>query len=491
MIGGFLVIASGCSSSAPEATDTLDAAARRAVDEGRAVSVLVFLRDMANLDAAREMPTKEARGRAAFALLSTHAAQSQADLMRALAAEPGVRTRAFYIANAVLVEDAPPDLVARLAARKDVARVVVDREVPFREATPLPEELAAAAAAEGGLSTTNATRVWSELGVKGDGVVVGAQDTGYDWTHPALKKQYRGWNGVTADHRYSWHDAIHSGTPTACGFDSPVPCDDKTHGTHTLGTIVGDDGGANAIGMAPGAKWIGCRNMNLGVGRPSTYLECFEFFLAPYPQGTNPRTEGRPELAPDVINNSWGCGQDETCRGREFVAVLANLEAAGITVVVAAGNSGSACGSIDAQPATVSDSTLSVGTSLFGDGVSFSSRGPSALDGKIGPDVVAPGVDVRSSVPGGGYEKKSGTSMSSPHVAGEVALVLSAVPSLRGKPRQITEIVTRTAKPMRSSQSCGGVSGSAIPNNTLGFGMIDAYAAVRRAQTASTARTER
>ena len=51
--------------------------------------------------------------------------------------------------------------------------------------------------------------------------------------------------------------------------------------THTIGTMIGDDGAGNQIGMAPGAKWIGCRNMDEGVGTPARYIECMEFFLAP------------------------------------------------------------------------------------------------------------------------------------------------------------------------------------------------------------------
>ena len=118
------------------------------------------------------------------------------------------------------------------------------------------------------------------MGYRGQGVVVAGQDTGYEWTHAAIRDQYRGWNGTTADHDYNWHDSIHSGGGS-CGSDSPFPCDDHYHGTHTMGTMVGDDGGSNQVGLAPEAKWIGCRNMNVGSGTPATYSECFEWFVAP------------------------------------------------------------------------------------------------------------------------------------------------------------------------------------------------------------------
>ena len=102
--------------------------------------------------------------------------------------------------------------------------------------------------------------------------------------HPALKASYRGWDGSTADHNYNWHDAITSGNGGVCGLDSPEPCDDYGHGTHTMGTMIGNDmdsaepgwpnDAANAIGVAPGARWIGCRNMDVGNGTPTTYMDC-------------------------------------------------------------------------------------------------------------------------------------------------------------------------------------------------------------------------
>ena len=66
----------------------------------------------------------------------------------------------------------------------------------------------------------------------------------------------------TADHDYNWHDAIHDSVGNPCGNDSPFPCDDHCHGSHTTGTTIGDDGAGNQIGMAPGAKWIACRMLD-------------------------------------------------------------------------------------------------------------------------------------------------------------------------------------------------------------------------------------
>ncbi len=120
---------------------------------------------------------------------------------------------------------------------------------------------------EPGITYTHAPDVWA-LGFTGQQIVVASADTGVRWTHNALKPHYRGWDGVVADHDYNWHDSIHDSVGNPCGNDSTFPCDDFFHGSHTTGTAIGDDGIGNQIGMAPGAKWIGCRNMDAGNGIP-------------------------------------------------------------------------------------------------------------------------------------------------------------------------------------------------------------------------------
>ncbi len=196
---------------------------------------------------------------------------------------------------------------------------------------------------EPGVTYIKAPHVWA-LGYTGQGIVVGGQDTGIQWDHPALKNHYRGWDGATANHDYNWHDSIHT-TGSSCGANSPVPCDDTNHCTHTMGTAVGSDGGTNQIGVAPGAEFIGCRNMNAGNGTPATYLECFEFFLAPYPVAGTP-AQGDPSKAPDVTNNSWGCPPSEGCNAASLLAAVQAQRAAGIMTVASAGNDGSGCNTV-------------------------------------------------------------------------------------------------------------------------------------------------
>jgi subtilisin family serine protease len=333
------------------------------------------------------------------------------------------------------------------------------------------ESLEGAAGIEWNIVKVNADQVWS-LGYTGEGAVVGGQDTGYQWNHAALINSYRGWNGVSASHDHNWHDAIHSGGGV-CGPNAAAPCDDNGHGTHTMGTMVGDDGGINRIGMAPGARWIGCRNMNQGVGTPATYTECFQWFVAPTDlAGANPD----PSLAPDVINNSWTCPTSEGCSPLALQTVVENTVAAGIVVVASAGNSGSACSTVTEPPAIYA-AALSVGATNASDGIAtFSSRGPVNVDGsgRLKPDVSAPGASVRSCYVGDGYTTLSGTSMAGPHVAGLVALLLGARPDLRGQVGEIRSLVELTSIPRTSAQSCGSVSGLDVPNNTFGHGRIDA-----------------
>ena len=137
-----------------------------------------------------------------------------------------------------------------MAERADVEGVRANPHVKMEMPEGVPG-VDAPAGIEPNLTQVGAPQVFWSAGVTGQGVVVAGQDTGYQWNHPALKDHYRGWNGVSANHNYNWHDSIHSGGGV-CGPDSPQPCDDTDHGTHD--GHHGDDGGSNQIGMAPGAS---------------------------------------------------------------------------------------------------------------------------------------------------------------------------------------------------------------------------------------------
>jgi len=477
LVIGFLFPAWGRSGEAlaGDWLDKVDPWVLSTVEAGGSAEFLVFLREQASLREAALLASKEEKGELVSRTLQETAARTQGPVLSELRGL-GAEFRPYWIANMVWVRG-DLEVVRIIAERDDVLRVSANPSVPLQKLPPEPRgDPEAPDAVEWGITKTGAPSAWA-LGIKGLGVVVAGQDTGYDWDHPALKGKYRGWNGSVASHDYNWHDAIHSGGGS-CGANSPVPCDDDSHGTHTMGTMVGDDGGPNQIGMAPQAKWIGCRNMDQGNGTPATYSECFQWFVAPTNlAGLDPD----PTKAPHVINNSWGCPPSEGCTDPLVLkTVVENPRAAGIVVVVSAGNSGSSCGSVSDPPA-IYEASFAVGATDSSDAIaSFSSRGAVTVDGsgRLKPDVSAPGVGVRSSVPGGGYASFSGTSMAGPHVAGHVALLLSARPQWKGQVGVVEDRIALSAVPRTSAQTCGGVPGSEVPNNTFGWGRIDVLASV-------------
>jgi subtilisin family serine protease len=441
---------------------------------------LVILSEQADLSGATALKTKAAKGRYVFERLTEVAQRTQQPLLKTLQ-EKKLEYQPFWVANMICVRGDLP-AIQSLAQRADTARIVANSANRVPDLLPVTAAPRITSSVEWNLSQVHAPDVWA-LGYTGQGVVVAGQDTGYQWNHPALINHYRGWDGTNANHNYNWHDAIHGPNPhntgdNPCGYNLTAPCDDNSHGTHTMGTMVGDDGAGNQIGMAPGAKWIGCRNMERGWGTAATYLECFQWFLAPTDlNDQNPD----PSKAPDVINNSWYSDASEgTTNLFVFQTAVENLRAAGVVVVVSAGNEGSGCSTIT-SPA-IYDASFSVGATDSGDNIaSFSSRGPVTVDGsnRLKPNVSAPGVNIRSSVPVNSYAGGwSGTSMAGPHVVGLVALLLSAHPELRGQVDTIEHIIESSAVPRTDSQSCGDIPGTDVPNNTYGWGRVDALAAL-------------
>jgi len=446
--------------------------------DGQRTSVVIMLADQADVSAANSMTNQDARGWYVYNTLREHAARTQVGL-QAFLKTAGVTYQSFWVAN-MIVATADRSLVEKLAVRADVARV--DSNAPTRWIEdPVVEKFGitrgdsnAPTTAEWGVMNVNAPAVWA-LGFTGQGIVVGNEDTGMRWTHNALKPKYRGWNGVTADHNFNWHDSIHSGGGS-CGANAVAPCDDNGHGTHTTGTTVGDDGAGNQVGVAPGAKWIGCRNMDQGNGTPATYTECFQFFIAPTDLAGN---NANPTLRPHVINNSWGCPASEGCvTGGELETIVNNTQASGIFVEVSAGNSGSGCSSVSDAPATYSASFSTGAIDISNALASFSSRGPSAFTpNPLKPNISAPGVNVRSSTRTSdvSFGNLSGTSMAGPHVVGVVALLWSARPSLLRNIALTKTLLQNTANPAVTvaPQTCGGTPSTAIPNNSFGYGRVD------------------
>ena len=428
----------------------------------------VWLTAQADLAPAALLPTKQEKGAFVFNALRTTAERSQQALRAELEAQ-GIGYQPFYIANKIYVEAGDTRTVLRLAERADVAKLTANHEYQVE----LPEPVAAPTAQTGGvepnLTFIHADQVWAQ-GVTGAGVVLAANDTGLQWDHPAIKPHYRGWNGVTVDHNYNWWDAT--------GAYPAAPVDEDGHGTHVTGIMVGDDG-VNHIGIAPGAKTIHCKY--LSEERTATTLavtSCLQWNLAPWDlSGANPR----PDLAPDVVNNSW--------QGDATVAEIGALQAAGIVVVASAGNQGPSCSTVT-WPGSYGP-MLTVGAidpasgALPGTVSEFSSRGPSVLDVQnYFPDVMAPGQSIRSSLPGDQYARLQGTSQAAPHVAGLAGLLWSANPALRGMVEQTAALIQTTAVPLtgQTGSNCGGNYATG-PNNDWGHGTIDALTAVEAART--------
>ena len=451
---------------------------------GQQAEFLVVLADQADLSGATSLPTKAEKGRFVYQTLLEKAQTTQAPILQWLR-DRNIEYQSFYIVNAILVKGTR-EIADALAARPEVARIegnpVIHNDLPQRgpvELSPLqPRRPGAPATIEPGIAYTHAPDVWA-LGFRGETIVVASADTGVRWTHNALKPHYRGWDGTNANHNFNWHDSIHDSVGNPCGNDSQEPCDDFFHGSHTIGTAIGDDGGTNQIGMAPGAKWIGCRNMDQGDGTPARYIECMEFFLAPYPLNCTPN-EGDPAKAPDITTNSWGCPTSEGCTtGDELRAAVEAQEAAGIQMVVAAGNSGSACSTVSDPPsfyeASYTVGALNTGTDTI---ASFSSRGPVTRDGsnRIKPDITAPGTNTRScdNSCDSCYTIASGTSMATPHIAGAMALLWSAIPNLQHQIQTSRDALDNSAV-FISSTACGTAG---PPNNVYGWGRVDIAAAV-------------
>ncbi|HTD53405.1 MAG TPA: S8 family serine peptidase, partial [Thermoanaerobaculia bacterium] len=446
------------------------------------VSFLVLMKEQADLSGADRLTDRAQKRRFVFEALRSQADRTQADLRMRLN-RAAVRHQPFYIANMLEVEG-DLSLAEELASREDVS--VVAPNTAFR-AKPLPPQIqpapldagiAGTATVEANIALIGAPQVWAR-GFTGQGIVIGMADTGFTWTHPALKPHYRGFDGMNVSHDYNWHDAIHDarmGNP--CGSNAPAPCDDDSHGTATASLAVGDDGAGNQIGAAPGARFIGCRNMDEGDGTPARYTECFQFFLAPTDHtGANPR----PDLGADVISNSWGCPASEGCTDPNILkTIVENVRAAGVFVVVAASNDGPLCATIDIPG--LYEAVFSVGATTNADVIAdFSSRGPVTADGsnRLKPDLCAPGVNLRVANLTVGYDPGfSGTSGSTPEVAGAVALLWSAAPHLIGQISATADVLRGSASPLTSSQDCSPFPGNLIPNAVFGYGRIDVAAAV-------------
>ena len=358
--------------------------------------------------------------------LKKNAENSQRELLVFLGQSQDVDVNSLkthWIAN-VITCTAKMSFIPTITAREDVRWVGLNTKLKH---TAVTEAAYVAAAipnkAEKGLIAIGAPEMWA-LGYTGYGRLAFIADTGTDQKHPAISSQY---NGIRNGNMSSWY--------SYGSVNSPYDCD--RHGTHVTGTILGLDRSTNdTIGVAFNSKWI-AGDILCGIGTEDN-IGAFEWALDP---------DGNPETTsdiPDVINNSWyDPSLTELDCYSVYIPILESLEAAGIAVVFSAGNSGPDENTIT-PPHNININEVNSFTigALNGNSsslpiASFSSNGPSHCPGegpiKIKPEVSAPGVQVRSCVPGGDYALLSGTSMAAPHVSGALLLLKEAYPYLSGK----------------------------------------------------------
>lgn len=427
---------------------------------------LVYMHERADFAVAQAQPDTLGKRQSVVRTLQATAARSQASVLAYLHAEQSrgsVKSIVSYWVFNGLAVTADRAVLATLAARPDVERIQADHVRRLADARPEDptDDVAgsALAAIEWNVAKVRAPEVWNNLGVTGQGVVVANIDSGVYYPHPALQRSYRGYNNGTPDHNYNWFD------PTRTYINAPN--DGHGHGTHTMGTIVGvEPNGANQIGVAPGAQWIAVKAFtNAGETTDAILHAAFQWILAPTDlNGQNPN----PARAPDIVSNSWG---DPNSSDQTFWQDVLALRAAGIMAFFAGGNAGPGSGTVDAPGSF--PHAVAVGATNSSDGIgSFSGRGPSPW-GEIKPDVVAPGVSIRSAVPPGidsslyqgGW---NGTSMATPHGAAVAALLWQAQPGLTITATEY--VLTSTSVPLPGQASS--------PNNDYGWGRLDAYQAV-------------
>jgi subtilisin family serine protease len=411
----------------------------------------------ADLSKAGAIKDWNKRGTAVADALKKTANASQSGVVAQLNGS-GTKYKTFWATNAIKVYGGSAATVQALAARTEVDGLYPTRKVEVPKVTKGDDEKSVNAL-EWGVANINADDVWSQYGVRGEGITVASIDTGVDLSHPALVGKYRGNNGDgTFDHNYNWFDAA--------GTCNGAPCDNDEHGTHTMGTMLGGDG-ANEIGVAPNAKWI---SANGCCPSDEALISSGQWMLEPTDlQGQNPDASKRP----NIINNSWGTTAPSNDPFMEDETLA--WTASGIFGMFSNGNSGPACAT-SGSPGSLQSNYSTGAYDINNNIASFSSRG-AGQNGEIKPNISAPGVNVRSSIPGGGYASFSGTSMASPHTVGAIALLWSAAPALVGDVEGTRALLNETAID-KSDLSCGG---TAADNNVYGEGRLDALALLNAA----------
>lgn len=462
-----------------------------ATPDDEIISALVFLWEQGD---ARALAAEHRAQRVPFSRRNEEVVRELRDIaeltqaplraeLGAMRAEGSVHDfEAYWIANIIRV-DATEAKLREIATRPEVNRVYYNMPIESIGAVQNHNDMnlnrrgdrprgdrerqTTLGGVEAGVAAVKAPEVWN-MGFTGQGVLIATMDTGVDGNHPALASRWRGLDPQYAGNpEWAWFDPITNTTfPEEFGWSS--------HGTHTMGTVLGGAPG-DQIGVAPGAQWIHAGVIDRG-GIDATIANAilsFQWMASP---------TGNPSdfwAVPRVASNSWGttASMGHPACDETFWIWIDNSEAAGTAQFFSAGNEGASGLRRPADRAT--DDFNSVAVAAINPYISswpaadFSSRGPTSCTPSgstaIKPDISAPGVDTRSAVSGGGYGTMSGTSMASPHINGVAALMLEACDILTSD--EIKQIMYETAVHL----------GSPGKNNTYGYGMVDAEAAVTQA----------
>jgi len=305
----------------------VESALRNQLAADETTGYLIYFKEKPDLSPAYKMDWIE-RGRFVANTLNQAALRSQRNVRAYLDAQ-GIAYKAFWIQNVISVESSNRATVNRLLTFPEIEALRQHRQISLVEPQKTTMAPSAPQAIEPNILHVLADQVWAQ-GYTGEGIVVASVDTGVRYTHQALVNHYRGNQGGSFNHNYSWWDPY--------GDHPTEPGDDNGHGSHTMGTMVGDDGGANQIGMAPGAKWMACRGCSTSSCGDVELLECAQFFAAPWDLT---KSNANPDMRPNVVNNSWG--DCSTSYDPWYQDVVDAWHAAGIYPVFSNGNA-SNCG---------------------------------------------------------------------------------------------------------------------------------------------------
>ena len=446
--------------------EKVEPAVLEAVSTKGSSDFVVEMAEHADLKAAYGIKDWSERGWYVYNTLKEVADRTQKPILLLLD-QKGIKYQSFFAGNEIAVTAGDMAALSQIAALDSVEHIRYPKTAYIDPIPTLSQDLFnfTVQSLDWGISDTNADDFWATYGLQGDGIVVANIDTGVQWDHPALDQAFK--CGTNPSNPACWADPSN-----ICGGSA---CDNNGHGTHTMGTMVGDDDPTLTyqVGMAPNAQWIACKGCESNNCSDAALNACADWIIAP---------NSNPDNRPNVVNNSWGGGGGDDW----YLDKVEAWRAAGIFPAFSAGNSGPTCSSLG-SPGDYQESFASAAHSSSRTIASFSSRGPGYFghDPYTKPNISAPGDYICSSVPGGGWScGYSGTSMASPHSAGAVALLWSCNSSLIGNMDATFEVLQNTAD-IPPAGTCGAPA-DGEGNYTYGYGYLNVLAAGQQVCSAGT-----